>query len=62
MRTLSKTEVAVVNGGSAFTDFLAAIGKTLVKVNVVGKPSGSTDVTVHNNLVDVLVNVIWGKK
>jgi len=61
MRTLSKTEVAVVNGGNAFTDFLAAIGKTLVNVNVVGKPNGSTNVTVHNNLVDVLVNVIWGK-
>jgi hypothetical protein len=62
MRTLSQKEVAVVNGGSALSDFLAAIGKTLVNVKVVGKPSGSTDVTVHNNLVDVLVNVIWGKK
>jgi len=62
MRTLSQKEVTVVNGGSAFSDFLAAVGKTLVKVNVVGKPSGSTDVTVSNNLVDVLVNVIWGKK
>jgi hypothetical protein len=47
---------------AALSDFLAAIGKTLVNVKVVGKPSGSTDVTVHNNLVDVLVNVIWGKK
>lgn len=62
MRTLSQKEVTVVNGGSAFTDFLAAVGKTLVNVNVVGKPNGSTDVTVKNNLVDVLVNVIWGKK
>ena len=62
MRTLSQTEVAVVNGGSRLSDFLAAIGKTLVNVNVVGKPNGSTDVTVHNNLVDVLVNVVWGKK
>jgi len=62
MRTLSKTEVAVVNGGSRLSDFLASIGKTLVNVNVVGKPTGSTDVTVTNNLVDVLVHVIWGKK
>jgi len=52
----------VVNGGSAFSDFLAQIGKTLVNVSVVGKPEGSTNVTVKNNLVDVLVNVIWGKK
>lgn len=62
MRTLTQHEVAVVNGGSALSDFLAAIGKTLVKVNVVGKPQGSTNVSVTNNLVDVLVNVIWGKK
>ncbi len=62
MRTLTQHEVAVVNGGSAFSDFLAKIGKTLVNVNVVGKPEGSTNVTVKNNLVDVLVNVIWGKK
>jgi len=62
MRTLTQQEVAVVNGGSAFSDFLAQIGKTLVNVNVVGKPEGSTNVTVKNNLVDVLVNVIWGKK
>ena len=62
MRTLTQQEVAVVNGGSALSDFLAAIGKTLVKVDVVGKPLGSTNVSVTNNLVDVLVNVIWGKK
>ena len=61
MRTLSQTEVTSVNGGSRLSDFLAAIGKTLVNVNVVGKPTGSTDVTVKNNLVDVLVHVIWGK-
>lgn len=62
MRTLTQHEVAVVNGAGALDDLIAKIGKTLVNVNVVGKPQGSTDVTVKNNLVDVLVHVIWGKK
>lgn len=61
MRTLSKNEVAVVAGAGSLADFFAAVGKTFVKVDVVGKPSGSTTVTVKNNLADVLVNVIWGK-
>ena len=61
MRTLSQHEVTAVAGAGKFADFLAMIGKTFVNVNVVGKPEGSTNVTVKNNLVDVLVNVIWGK-
>jgi hypothetical protein len=61
MRTLTQQEVAVVNGAGMLDDLIAKIGKTLVNVNVVGKPTGSTDVTVKNNLVDVLVHVIWGK-
>lgn len=61
MRTLTSNEVAVVNGGSALTDFLAAIGLTKVNVNVVGKANGSTTVSVINNLANVLVNVVWGK-
>jgi hypothetical protein len=62
MRTLTQQEVTSVNGAGKLADFLAAAGKTLVKVDVVGKPNGSTNVTVTNNLVDVLVNVVWGKK
>ncbi|RZI84388.1 MAG: hypothetical protein EOP38_09420 [Rubrivivax sp.] len=61
MRTLSQNEVAVVAGAGTLSDLLAAVGKTLVGVNVVAKPTGSTDVTVKNNLVDVLVHVVWGK-
>jgi hypothetical protein len=62
MRTLSKTEVSSVAGAGWWADFLAKIGKTTVAVDVVGKPTGSTNVAVDNNLVSVLVNVIWGKK
>lgn len=61
MRTLTQQEVAVINGAGPLEDLINKIGKTLVNVNVVGKPTGSTDVTVKNNLVDVLVHVIWGK-
>jgi hypothetical protein len=62
MRTLTQQEVTSVNGAGKLADWLASIGKTKVNVDVVGKPEGSTNVTVSNNLVDVLVNVIWGKK
>jgi hypothetical protein len=64
MRTLSQNEVTAVSGAAGMTlaDLINEIGKTLVNVSVVGKPTGSTNVTVQNNLVDVLVNVIWGKK
>ena len=69
MRTLSQTELVNVQGAGVFadyhkkiSDFFASIGKTVVDVDVVGKPQGSTTVTVKNNLVDVLVNVVWGKK
>lgn len=70
MRTLSQMELVSVNGAGAvatchhqkLADFFASIGKTLVDVDVVAKPQGSTTVTVKNNLVDVLVNVVWGKK
>jgi hypothetical protein len=62
MRTLTQQEVTSVNGAGKLADFFAAVGKTLVKVDVVGKPTGSTNVSVTNNLVDVLVNVVWGKK
>jgi len=62
MRTLSHYEVTEVAGAGALADFLAKIGKTFVDVDVVAKPEGSTNVVVKNNLVDVLVNVVWGKK
>lgn len=62
MRTLTQQEVTSVNGAGKLADWLAMIGKTLVDVDVVAKPEGSTTVVVSNNLVDVLVNVIWGKK
>src|SRR5690606_6707878 len=68
MRTLSHMEVVAVQGAGIaelkkkWSDLLAAIGKTVVEVDVVGKPEGSAVVTVTNNLVDVLVNVVWGKK
>ena len=62
MRTLTQYEVTAVNGAGWLSDLIAKIGKTDVKVDVVGKPEGSTKVTVTNNLVDVLVNVVWGKK
>lgn len=69
MRTLSQFELVAVQGAGAVAHhpcglggLLAAIGKTLVDVDVVAKPEGSTTVTVKNNLVDVLVNVVWGKK
>lgn len=62
MRTLTQQEVSSVNGSGKLADWLAKIGKTLVDVDVVAKPEGSTTVVVSNNLVDVLVNVIWGKK
>ncbi len=61
MRTLTQNEMTAVSGAGWLDDLIAKIGKTDVKVGVVGKPEGSTDVTVHNNLVDVLVHVIWGK-
>ncbi len=68
MRTLSHMEVVAVQGAGIaelkkkWSDLLAAIGKTVVEVDVVGKPEGSAVVTVTNNLVNVLVNVVWGKK
>lgn len=68
MRTLSQTELTAVQGAGIaelhkkWHDLLAKIGKTVVDVDVVGKPAGSAVVTVKNNLVDVLVNVVWGKK
>lgn len=70
MRTLSQMELVAVQGAGAVAHkpclglggLLAAIGKTLVDVDVVAKPQGSTTVTVKNNLVDVLVSVVWGKK
>lgn len=66
MRTLSQHELVTVHGAgmtqSCISDWLAKIGKTLVDVDVVAKPTGSTSVVVKNNLVDVLVNVVWGKQ
>jgi hypothetical protein len=62
MRTLSQYEVTEVAGAGKLADFLAQIGKTFVDVDVVAKPEGSTTVVVKNNLADVLVNVVWGKK
>ena len=62
MRTLSHTEVNSVAGGGWLSDLIAKIGKTQVDVDVVAKPEGSTNVSVVNNLVSVLVNVVWGKK
>lgn len=62
MRTLSQYEVTTVAGAGWFDDLIAKIGKTKVDVDVVGKPEGSTNVSVQNNLVSVLVNVVWGKK
>lgn len=61
MRTLSQHEVSNVAGAGWLTDLLAKIGKTTVDVDVVGQPQGSTNVAVNNNLVSVLVNVVWGK-
>jgi hypothetical protein len=62
MRTLNTQEIQSVQGAGWFADLLAKVGKTNVKVDVVAKPQGSTLVTVTNNVTDVLVNVIWGKK
>lgn len=62
MRTLTQTEVSTVAGAGWFADLLAKAGKTSVKVDVVAKPEGSTNVSVTNNLTSVLVNVVWGKK
>lgn len=71
MRTLNQMELVAVQGAGAVAahkpclglgGLLAAIGKTFVDVDVVAKPQGSTTVTVKNNLVDVLVSVVWGKK
>jgi hypothetical protein len=69
MRTLSQYELVDVQGAGATAyhrpcigDFLAAIGQTWVGVDVVAKPQGSTRVEVKNNFVDVLVNVVWGRK
>jgi hypothetical protein len=61
MRTLSQYEVTTVAGAGWFADLLAKAGKTTVKVDVVAKPTGSTNVAVDNNLANVLVNVVWGK-
>lgn len=62
MRTLSHHEVSQVAGAGWLTDLFAKIGKTKVDVAVVAQPQGSTNVSVTNNLVSVLVNVVWGKK
>ncbi len=62
MRTLSQYAVVEVAGAGKLADFFAKIGKTFVDVDVVAKPEGSTTVVVKNNLTDVLVNVVWGKK
>jgi hypothetical protein len=62
MRTLSQNEVTTVAGGTWLSDLFAKAGKTTVKVDVVAKPTGSTVVTVDNNLASVLVNVVWAKK
>ena len=70
MRTLNKNELVAVQGAGAAAycphmglgGLLAAIGKTWVGVEVIAKPQGSTQVEVKNNLVDVLVQVAWGKK
>jgi hypothetical protein len=60
MRTLNKTEVGQV-AGAGLLGKLLTVGKTTVKVDVVGKPTGSTHVDVKSPLADVLVNVVWGK-
>jgi hypothetical protein len=69
MRALNQLELVAVNGAGAIAHhkpclagLLAAIGKTLVDVDVVAKPNGSTTVSVTNNLVSVLVSVVWGRK
>jgi hypothetical protein len=48
--------------GAGLLGKLLSIGKTTVKVDVVAKPTGSTNVDVKSPLADVLVNVIWDKK
>jgi hypothetical protein len=61
MRTLNTTEMGQV-AGAGLLGKLLTIGKTTVKVDVVAKPTGSTNVDVKSPLADVLVNVIWDKK
>ena len=62
MRTLTQQEVTSVAGAGKLADWFASLTKTIVKVDVVAKPEGSTNVDVKSPLADVLVNVIWGKK
>lgn len=61
MRVLKQQEVGQV-AGAGLKEWFASLTKTLVKVDVVAKPEGSTNVDVKSPLADVLVNVIWGKK
>lgn len=61
MRTLHNNEIGQVAGAGLLSKLLSA-GKTTVKVDVVAKPAGSTNVDVKSPLADVLVNVVWGKK